>query len=104
MNNQICNPKTEVPTGFEFNDKDYLNTLTSTLKEMTKGYATALTEASNETLYSRYKSVFDEISCLQREAFELMFKNGWYILEKADTNKINTKHQTLDQEHQDLHA
>ena len=53
-NNQISNPKVEVPTGKTLNDKDYLNCLLSSLKEMTKNYAIALTEASNEALYNEY--------------------------------------------------
>ena len=55
-NNQICNPKVEVPTGLNLNDKDNINSLLSTLKEMTKNYAVALTEASNEILYHEYKN------------------------------------------------
>ena len=54
-NNQISNPKVDVPTGKTLNDKDYLNCLLSSLKEMTKNYAIALTEASNETLYNDYQ-------------------------------------------------
>ena len=52
-NNKISNPKTEVPTGRTLNDKDYLNCLLTTLKEMGKNYATVLTEASNENLYNK---------------------------------------------------
>ena len=48
MNNQITNPKVEVPTGIICNDKDYLNSLLSCLKEMSKNYVMAMTEASNE--------------------------------------------------------
>lgn len=102
MNNQVSNPKTEVPTGMNLNDKDYANSLLSGLKEMTKNYALALTEASNETLYNQYFEIFSSISKLQREMFELMFKKGWYTLEKAETQKVNSKHQMLLQEYQDL--
>ena len=35
MNNKkICNPKTEVPSGTSLNDKDYLNSALSLLKDM----------------------------------------------------------------------
>ena len=100
--NEISNPKTEVPTGMQLNDKDYMNSLLSTLKEMVKGYATVLTEVSNESLYNQYKEMFDEYANLQREVFEVMFKKGWYSLETADSNKINTKYRTLKQEYTDL--
>lgn len=103
-NNQIKNPKTEVPTGIALNDKDYLDSLLSCLKEMVKNYATALTEASNESLYQQYKTMLENYSDLQREAFELMFRKGWYILEKSEVQKINTKYQTLSKELTDLNS
>lgn len=101
-NNEISNSKTEVPKGTEINDKDYINSLLSCLKEMVKNYAIALTEASNENLYSKYKEMFDKYSSLQREVFETMFRKGWYSIETAETQKINNKYQTLNQEFMDL--
>ena len=103
-NNQIKNPKTEVPNGMSLNDKDYLNSLLSCLKEMTKNYTVAMTEASNENLYQEYLEIFLNIISLEREVYELMFRNGWYTLEKAESNKINQKYQTLNQELSDLKA
>lgn len=100
--NKICNQKTEVPTGKSLNDKDYINSLLSSLKEMVKNYSTALTEASNENLYKSYKAMFDNYISLQREVYELMFRNGWYCLEKAETQKIDSKIQMLNQELTDL--
>lgn len=91
MNNQISNPKVEVPTGIACNDKDYLNSLLSCLKEMSKNYVMAMTEASNESLFEKHKQVFLTLISLQREVYELMFRKGWYILEKSDTQKINQK-------------
>ena len=102
MNNKISNPKTNVPTGINMNDKDYLTCLLTILKEMSKNYAQAMTEASNEHLYQSHKSIFNELSTLQREVYELMFQNGWYSLEKVETQKINEKYNTLLTEYQDL--
>ena len=104
MNNQIANPKVEVPKGIALNDKDYITCLNSKLKEMSKCYVIAMTEASCESLYEVYKNIFDNISALQREVYEIMFRKGWYVLEKADTSKINTKYQTLNTEYQDLNG
>ena len=103
-NNEICNPKTEVPKGTSINDKDYMNSLLSSLKEIVKNYAVVLTEVSNENLYTAYKTMFEEYSNLQREVYEIMFKKGWYTLEKAELQKINSKYQTLNQEFTDLNA
>ena len=101
-NNKITNPKTQTPTGIEMNDKDYITCLLTVLKEMSKNYTQAMTEASNEHLYKSYLSIFNEITKLQRETYELMFQFGWYQLEAADATKINEKYNTLSQEYQDL--
>ena len=101
-NNQISNPKVEVNSGISLNDKDYITCLLTTLKEMSKNYVIAMTEASNEELYNIYKDSFLNIISLQREVFELMFRKGWYVLENVDVSKINTKYNTLLQEYQDL--
>lgn len=97
-NNKVCNPSVEVPSGVQLNDKDYMNSILSTLKEMVKNYAVALTEASNETLYREYKEMFDEYSSLQREVYESMFRFGWYQLEKSESNKLTEKYNMLNQE------
>lgn len=97
-NNQIKNPKTQVPTGTNLNDKDYMNCLLTSLKEMVKNYSIALTEASNETLYKEYKTMFDTYAALQRDVFELMFRKGWYVLEESEKQKVDSKYQTLNQE------
>ena len=84
------------------NDKDYLTSLLSCLKEMTKNYTIAMTEASNENLHNSFHSIFEELMNLQRETYELMFRNGWYSLEEADQQKITEKYNTLSKEYQDL--
>ena len=103
-NNKISNPKTEVPIGINMNDKDYLTCLLTILKEMSKNYSVAMSEASNEHLYKSYHSIFNEVSKLQRETYELMFQNGWYSLEKAEQTKITEKYNMLSTEYQDLNV
>lgn len=73
---KIKNTEVKIPKGLEINDKDITNSLLTTLKNMTKNYAVALTEASNDNLYKELKKQFDEISKLQRETFETLFRNG----------------------------
>jgi len=104
MNNEIKNEKTNVPTGTALNDKDYLNSLLCSLKELVKNYATVLTEVSNETLYQEYETMFLEYAHLQREVYELMFRRGWYVLEPAEEQKVQNKYQTLNQEFSNLFA
>lgn len=95
MNNKICNTKKEVPTGTTLNDKDYLTHLLSMLKDYEKNMAVVLTEASNEKLYKEFLVMFDTIAEFQRDAYELMFKYGWYTLEAASNSKIDTLHKNL---------
>lgn len=102
MNNNIGNPKIEVPAGINLNDKDYISSLLCTLKEIVKNYSVVLIEVSNEFLYNEYKTMFDEYSNLQREVYELMFRKGWYTLEKAEEQKLETKYQMLNQQYLDL--
>lgn len=103
-NNKISNPKTEVPTGMKLNDKDYMDSTLSTLKAMEKDFTVALTEVSNEVLFGKYEEMFNEIKSFQREVYELMFKNGWYELEKAETTKINEKYNKLQKEFTELNG
>ena len=95
---KIENPETKVPKGMELNERDYLTSLLTCLKDIEKNYTIALTEASCENLYNKHLDAFLNIASLQREVYELMFRNGWYKLETADETKIKKKHQTLSQE------
>ncbi len=95
---KISNTKQEVDNTINMNDKDYINKLLSCLKEITKNYTVALTEASNETLYNKYKDMFLKYIDMQRNVFELMFRKGWYELETIDNNKLNEKYNMLNKE------
>jgi len=101
-NNKISNTKVEVPKGTEMNDKDYINSVLSSLKEMSKNYVQAMTEASNEVLYEEYFKMFNNISTLQRDVYEIMFRKGWYSLEEAEEMKVNQKLNMLTTEYNDL--
>ena len=98
MNNKISNPKTKVPQTTNMNDKDYLTTMLRIEKSMVKDFSVALTEASNNDLYNDYYDMFKEITEIQREIYNLMFKKGWYSLEMASENKITEKLNMLEQE------
>lgn len=96
--NNISNKKVEVPSGVNLNYKDYMNNVLTSLKEMVKFLAIATTEASNEMLYKKYKNMLDNYSNLQREAYEIMFRKGWYAMEKEESNKIEAKYNMLNEE------
>lgn len=95
MNNKVQNPKTEVPANSNMNDRDFLNDILESEKNMSVNYTYALNEASNEELFKRIYDMFIHIKEEQRNLFELSFKKGWYTLEKAEENKINEEINTL---------
>ena len=59
-------------------------------------------EACIEVLYKKLKNDFDKIIDAQRAVYELMFENGWYVLEEADKSKIKEKYNMLCTELSDL--
>lgn len=95
MNNKVQNPKTEVPANSNMNDRDFLNDILESEKNMSVNYTYALNEASNEELFKRIYDMFIHIKEAQRNLFELSFKKGWYTLEKAEEIKINEEINTL---------
>ena len=99
---KVNNSKTKVKESVKLNDQDLMNRVLSCLKELTKNYTVALTEFSNENLYRLFKKDFDRISQMQRDTFELMFKNGWYIMEAQDKNKVSTSYSTLKKSYDSL--
>lgn len=104
MNSKVQNPKVEVKSGTKLNDKDYLTSLLSCLKEMVKNYSVALTEASCENLYNVYKETYDKYLKMQRTVYELAFRKGWYTLEVAEANKISDKYLILNNEYNNLNG
>ncbi len=97
MNNKIENPKVEVPETLEMNDRDYMNAILETEKNMSDNLSIALNEASNNTLYEELFNIFTETKNAARELYNMMFKKGWYSLEKAEDNKITEKCNELSQ-------
>lgn len=101
-NNKVQNPKTEVPTSSNMNDKDFLNDMLETEKNMSVNFTYALNEASNEELFKKIYDMFERIKQSQRDLFELAFKKGWYTLEKAENTKIIEESNTLSQSFNEL--
>ena len=102
MNNKVCNPKTEVPTGIALNDQDYMTILLTHLKELEKNMTVALTEASNSVIYLEYKDMFEKLIKLQRASYEVMFKLGWYTLEEVPSTKVETLQKNLQSQLDDV--
>ncbi|MDL4839920.1 spore coat protein [Aquibacillus rhizosphaerae] len=93
QNQKIQNPETQVPKTPQMNDRDFVNDMLTTEKYITDAYSTALNEASNQAIYQDVASIFQETQNCQRDLYNLMFKNGWYSLEKAEQQKIQQAYQ-----------
>ncbi len=91
--NNVSMPKVAVLENELMNELDYLTSVLIIEKNMSTNLNIALNEASNEQLYSKLKNFYEDIRTLQRSLYELSFSKGWYVLEKAEKNKIST---TLD--------
>lgn len=90
-NNELCNPKVEVPSTLNMNDCDFLNVLLECEKNMSTNLNIALNEASNNELYNEIYDMYDIIREAQRNLYETSFCYGWYKLVEADNNNITKK-------------
>lgn len=76
-------------------DRDFLNDILASEKDITTNTATSITEASNRNLATMFLDFFDIVEELQREAYEMAWSNGWYTLEEAEAKKIKEEVKNL---------
>ena len=93
--NKVGNKPCPVEITCCLNDRDYLNDVLESTKDLNTKMATMLNEASNESLYKKFEGMANDIRKSQRNLFELAFSKGWYILEEMEEQKIKEKHQEL---------
>lgn len=86
---EIKSKETPIPNQNEFNDKDILSDVLSSLKSLSNIYGTLLQEVSNDDLYQRIEEVSNKVCTMQRNTFYKLFSLGWYVLEKSTQSKIN---------------
>ena len=102
MANKVCCDEIKVPSTKDMNDRDYLNDILISEKDLTKCTITALTEASNESFRKEIFDIFETIDKLQAEAFELAWNNGWYKLEEVEKTKIKEKKKEMSKKLEEL--
>lgn len=76
-------------------DRDFLQDILASEKDITTNTATSITEASNRNLATMFLDFFDIVEELQREAYEMAWSNGWYTLEEAEAKKIKEEVKNL---------
>jgi len=101
---KVNNPASEVPSGKEMNDENYLKDMLDTIKAISGNMGILTSEASNETLVNKLEPICKDIKNAQRKLFELIFKNGWYVLEQAEQNKIDEKITELNTKLEELNS
>ncbi|KQL46215.1 hypothetical protein AN963_14685 [Brevibacillus choshinensis] len=94
--NQIANPQSaQLPQvkGPQMNDRDYMNDCLTTCKYLADSLNVAVWEASHQQLHQDFLQILNETHQSQREAYELMFRKGWYKLEAAEQQKLQQTYQ-----------
>lgn len=76
-------------------EQDIVMILLELEKNMVKNYATAITEASSDEITEKLCDLFNMSMNAQRDLFNLSNSKGWYQLDYADMNKINTTEKKL---------
>ncbi len=99
---KVKNEMVEVPKTKEMNDENYLTDILTSEKNMSNNYSIGLNEMSNEHLYKEILDLFLTSKGFAREAYELMFKNGWYELTKAAETDITTTYDKSSQKVKEL--
>ena len=95
MANKVKCDEVKVNESIEMNDRDYLNDILSSSKQLTTNTMLAVTEASNVNLRNELLMILEDVEMLQRENYVLAWNKGWYILEEVDKTKINESLKSL---------
>jgi spore coat protein CotF len=96
MTKEIKNTQTgQLPQvkGMEMNDRDRLNDMLATEKYLTDNLNIMQREASHRKLFDDLNLALNETHQVAREAFDMMFKKGWYKMQGADRNEVEKTQQ-----------
>lgn len=87
----LKNPQTgQLPQvkGPEMNERDFVNDILATEKNITDGFNIFCRETSNQALHQVTMDILNESHQAARNLFNLMFKKGWYSLAAAPQQDI----------------
>ncbi|AIC95543.1 MULTISPECIES: spore coat protein [Shouchella] len=84
----LQNPKIQIPTTSAMTDQDYITDMLSTEKYITVSYSIAEHEASHEAYYQTIHQANNEASQMQRSLYETMFRKGLYGLTPTQDTQI----------------
>jgi len=70
-------------------DKEYMEDILLTSKQLTSLYHTATQESSTENLHNQFKDNMNQSLDQQHQIFSTISQKGWYPQEQADMQQIN---------------
>ncbi len=88
---EIAMPQTgQLPQvkGPEMNERDWLNDILSSEKYLSDGYNTGLNEMQCPKLHADVQKILNDTHQNQWDAFNLMFRKGWYKMKAAEQQEI----------------
>jgi spore coat protein CotF len=86
------NKKAILPNSKAFNDEDILMDIMLTLKHLAGIYGILGQEASHKAFAKKVDDINKDTGTCLRNAFNLMFENGWYTLEEETAQKLETSY------------
>ena len=78
-------------------EKEMMTDLLSSEKFLTGVYNTYCCEAATSNVKSTLMSLLQDVHRMQEESFGEMSSRGWYQLEKAEEQKLNSEKQKFSQ-------
>lgn len=71
-----------------FGDREIMDDVLASQKQMTANYNTAANECASSALQGEFMTLLGEEHQIQMELFQEMQKRGWYPVQKAPQQKI----------------
>lgn len=71
-----------------FGDREMLDDILASQKQITADYNTAANECASSALQSEFMTLLGEEHQIQMDIFQEMHKRGWYPTEQAPQNKV----------------
>lgn len=75
---------------FALTDEEMLNDTLASCKNLLNLLNTYATEASNEEIEDVIEDIYLTMKDNQRNLYKVMYKKGWYKLEKQESKKIDS--------------
>ena len=71
-----------------FSEREIINDVLSTEKQMITAYGTYLAESTCENLRSELMKIINDKQQIQYQVFDLMRQKGWYQVKNANMNDV----------------